>query len=105
MLLCCASDDSTSASSLQEMLKPVPCYCYVFVDIGLTVMFIPCQINWSSLGGKLIAVTQKEVGKVNSALHLKSTRGAGVGASSALEGAKWYIPTYGTVQTTDGDSL
>lgn len=56
-------------------------------------------------GGKLIVVTQREAGKVNSALHLKSTGGAAVGASSAPEGAKWYIPTYGTVQTTDGDSL
>lgn len=35
----------------------------------------------------------------------ESLAGTGVGAASLPEGAKRYIPTYGTVQTTDGDSL
>lgn len=58
--------------------------------------------------GKLIAVTPREVGKVNPALRLKSRRGKRGSSGSLLcrdTGAKWYIPAYGTVQTTDGDSL
>lgn len=56
-----------------------------------------------------IVVTPGEIVKVNSSLHYKKagvhTGKVGGCASSNPEGAKWCIPAYGTVQTTDGGCL
>ncbi|KAK5861867.1 hypothetical protein PBY51_017309 [Eleginops maclovinus] len=91
------------------MLKLIARYRCVSFDIRATVIHASAldrQIE--AVRGKLIAVTPREVGKVNPALRLKSTRGKRGSGGSLLcgdTGAKWYIPAYGTVQTTDGDSL
>lgn len=52
LLLRCTSDHCISASSLQEMLKPIPCYRCVSVDIES--YWNTCsysEVNWSSGGG------------------------------------------------------
>lgn len=51
------------------------CYWFVLVDTGVTVILVhTLRDKLERSGGKLIAVTRSEVGKVDSGLRLKSTR-------------------------------
>lgn len=80
------------------------------MDIRVYKCDTSIHLSWTEAvgGGRLIAVTQegsREGQHFSPFKEHESLEGTGVGASLLPEGAKRYIPTYGTVQTTDGDSL
>lgn len=106
---------SITVSSLQERLWPVLCFCCVLDDLQKKKKSSTCscsEINWSRQRGEANCGYSRGSREGQFPFAFIERRAAegqrgrvGVGASSNPEGAKWCIPAYGTVQTTDGGSL